>query len=152
MAGTEELTRAEYLHLLDTARVLGREPAYLLVKVFALTGISVSELPVLTVEAVRAGRVRDVPLPEGLKSELLAYAARKNILSGPVFATRSGRPLDVQRVSAILRGLGAAAGLGEGMCRPKALQRLYLAARAEAEAMAAGEAEQLMNELADREV
>ena len=107
MAGTEELTRAEYLHLLDTARVLGREPAYLLVKVFALTGISVSELPVLTVEAVRAGRVRDVPLPEGLKSELLAYAARKNILSGPVFATRSGRPLDVQRVSAILRGLGA---------------------------------------------
>ena len=149
------ITREEYLRLLDTAKQLGREQAYLLAKVFASTGVSVSELPALTVEAVRAGRVAlpdgSVPLAPGMQNELLSYAARKNILSGPVFATRSGRHLDVQRVSNMLRQLGAAAGLDPGKSRPKALRKLYLSARSEAEMRAAGMAERLMNERADAE-
>ena len=48
-----ELTRTEYLRLLSTARALGMERAYLLVKTAASTGITVQELPQLTVEAVR---------------------------------------------------------------------------------------------------
>lgn len=52
-----ELSRTEYLRLLATARNLGRERTYLMVKVFALTGIRVSELNRVTVRAVEEGRV-----------------------------------------------------------------------------------------------
>lgn len=52
-----ELTRAEYLRLLQAARALEKERAYLLVKVFALLGIRVGELPQVTVEQVKAGRL-----------------------------------------------------------------------------------------------
>ena len=72
-----EITREEYLHLLDTARQLDHRQAYLLVKVFATTGVSVLELPVVTVEAVNAGRLSNagdtVPLASGLQDELTAY-------------------------------------------------------------------------------
>ena len=148
-----ETAREEYLLLLDTAKRLGREQAYLLAKVFASTGISVSELPAVTVEAVRKGVLKTsaVAIPEGLRQELAAFAARRGVAAGPVFVTRGGRPFDVQRVSGILRDLGAAAGLESGRSRPSALQKLYIAARSEAEAMAAGEVEKRMDEMADRE-
>ena len=52
-----ELTRAEYLRLLQTARTLGREKVYLLVKLFGTTGLSVQELSKVTVEAVTEGKL-----------------------------------------------------------------------------------------------
>ncbi len=51
-----ELTRAEYLRLLQTAKGLGRERLYFLVKVFCCTGISVSDLSLITVELVKNGK------------------------------------------------------------------------------------------------
>ena len=85
-----ELTRVEYLRLLQAARTLGRERTYLLVKVFALTGIRVRELPQVTVEAVRRGRLpvraeggaRDTPLPACLGRELLDYCRRQGLAAG----------------------------------------------------------------------
>ena len=50
-----ELTRTEYLRLLQTARALNRERVYLLVKLFGTTGLTVQELEKVTVEAVREG-------------------------------------------------------------------------------------------------
>ena len=74
-----DITREEYLHLLDTAKRLNDERAYLLVKVMATTGVSILGLPELTVEAVRAGKLKVehdvVPLATGLREELAAYAA-----------------------------------------------------------------------------
>ena len=52
-----ELSRVEYLRLLQAARILEKERTYLLVKIFALAGIRVGELPQVTVERVRAGRL-----------------------------------------------------------------------------------------------
>lgn len=40
-----ELTRTEYLRLLSAARLLERERTYLLVKLFATTGIGVQDVP-----------------------------------------------------------------------------------------------------------
>ena len=148
--------REEYLLLLDTAKQLGREQAYLLAKVFATTGLSVSELSKVTVEAVRAGKISgpggDVVVPVGLLNELTSYAKRKGIGKGPVFVARSGQPISMARVSIILHDLGTAAGLEEGKSRSSALRELYLAAKEGAEAMAAGTVEQAMNEQADREL
>ena len=96
-----ELSRTEYLRLLATARNLGRERTYLMVKVFALTGIRVSELNRVTVRAVEEGRVltacdgraQYVLIPACLRKELTVYLRRVGITAGPVFVTRSGRPM-----------------------------------------------------------
>lgn len=53
----EDMTRAEYLRLLSTARLLENEQVYLMVKTFALTGISVQDLPKVTVEAIGEGMI-----------------------------------------------------------------------------------------------
>ena len=79
-----ELSRTEYLRLLATARNLGRERTYLMVKVFALTGIRVSELNRVTVRAVEEGRVltacdgraQYVLIPACLRKELTVYLRR----------------------------------------------------------------------------
>ena len=77
-----ELTRAEYLRLLQAARALEKERTYLLVKVFALLGIRLGELGQITVwRRVKTGRLpilenggrRYVPLPGCLRGELLDY-------------------------------------------------------------------------------
>ena len=151
----QEITREEYLHMLDTAKFFGREQAYLLAKVFVTTGISAPELSAVTAEAVRMGKLETssgaVLLPAGLCHELVDYAARKGVHAGPIFVTRSGRLFNVPRVFNILRGLGTEAGLAEGKSRPSTLQRLYRDTKEEARAMAAGTVERLMNEQADRE-
>ena len=81
-----ELSRAEYLHLLRTAKALDKEKVYLLIKVFASTGLFAQELPEVTVEAVREGKIicnqnkykQIVTVPACLQKELLDYARKTN--------------------------------------------------------------------------
>ena len=84
-----ELSRAEYLRMLSTAKNLGKEKAYLLTKVFASMVLPVQELKLLTVEAVKkgvvelpafGGKVEELNIPTGLQQELLSYASRKYIV------------------------------------------------------------------------
>lgn len=138
--GTElrpELTRSEYLRLLQTARALDREKEYLLVKLFGSTGLTVQELSKVTVEAVEEGevvafsnRVKQIhPLPKGLRKELLDYARRNGRLSGPLFLTKEGAPLSRTYVTTIIRQLCAAAKVGEEKGNPRCLKRLYQTTR-----------------------
>ena len=137
-----ELTRTEYLRLLQTARVLGRERVYLLVKLFATTGFPLQELPKVTVESVQKGTVsvesngvvQLIRFPDFLQDELLAYIQRKGILSGPVFLTRSGAPMSRTNVSMGIRQLCVAAQVPEEKGNPRCLRKLYLSTRAEVEA------------------
>ena len=84
-----ELDRREYLRLLSAARTQGNERAYLLVKVFAVTGLLVHGLPELTVEAVRANALAPEPggprrpIPATLREELLAYIRRRGAVPVP---------------------------------------------------------------------
>ena len=150
-----DITREEYLHLLDTAKGSNDERAYLLVKVMATTGVSILGLPELTVEAVRAGELKVehdvVPLAAGLREELAAYATWKNVRSGPVFITRSGRPYSSTQVSRFLHKLCSSAELEEEKCRPSALRKLYRSLKADAEARAPHMVEQLMARQTDAE-
>ena len=150
-----DITREEYLHLLDTAKESKNERAYLLVKVIATTGVSVVGLPGVTVEAVGTGKLEVehdvVPLAPGLRDELEVYAAWKGIQTGSVFITRSGRPYNTTQISRFLHDLGRSAGLDEEKCRPSALRKLYRTTKAEIEARAVSMVEQLMNEQADNE-
>lgn len=59
-----ELTRGEYDRLLETARSLGRERLALVMETLCATGIRVSEVRYITVEAARAGTGGNFPQGE----------------------------------------------------------------------------------------
>ena len=128
-----ELTRAEYLRLLRAAKVLGRERTYLMIKIFALVGPRVGELPQITAETVQAGRLllteqgerQYVSIPAGLRGELLNYIQRTGISSGPVFVTRNGRPLRRTQVTAEIRALCQDARVDEEKGNPRSLRKLH---------------------------
>lgn len=128
-----ELTRSEYLRLLSTARALGRERVYLLVKVFGNSDLPVHELRNLTVEAAQAGALNiiynhsgeTIRFPVGICRELLAYAERQGIRTGPIFLTRERLPMSRSNVTTGIRQLCAAAGVAEEKGSPRCLRKLY---------------------------
>ena len=128
-----ELTRNEYLRLLSAARHLNKERTYLLVKVFTTVNITVLELPCLTVEAVRGDQVEFTAngvrylaaIPSCLRDELLDYARRSCIASGPIFVTRTGKPLGRTAVTAYIQSLAQTARVAPEKCNPRCLHKLY---------------------------
>jgi len=128
-----ELSRAEYLRLLSVAKVLEDERGYLLIKLFATTGILLQELPKVTVEAVSAGKMvissrgdkRIVHVPEALRAELLAYARSNMIIEGPIFVTHANTPLSRSNVTGIIQKLCADANIPTEKVTPRSLKKLY---------------------------
>ena len=123
-----ELTREEYLRLLQTARILEKERAYLLVKLLGTTGLPVHLLDAVTVSAAQAGGLPeyDMQLCICLKEELLDFAGREGILSGPIFITRRGTPVGRTTVTALIQSLAHDAQVEAGKCTPRCLRKLYL--------------------------
>ena len=122
-----ELTREEYLRLLQTARILEKERAYLLVKLLGTTGLPVHLLDAVTVSAAQAGGLPeyDMQLCGCLKEELLDFAGREGILSGPIFITRRGTPVGRTTVTALIQSLAHDAQVEAGKCTPRCLRKLY---------------------------
>lgn len=154
-----ELSRAEYFHLLRTARAMGKERVYLLMKVFATTGILVQDLHELTVETIREGRVvcgknrkqQLLTVPKCLQKELLSFTDRNGIQSGPIFLTRDGRPMHRTYISGMMKPVCEAAQLTDGRANPKGLRKLYLSTRAAIENNIALLAEQAMERQLEQE-
>ena len=129
----KELTEKEYRRLLATARARKNERLLLVMESICATGIRVSELRYFTVEAARLGRAevtnkgktRTVFLPGKLQRELLKYAKRQGITAGPVFVTRSGRPLARSNIWHEMKGLCKEAGVPEGKVFPHNLRHLF---------------------------
>lgn len=128
-----ELTRGEYLRLVEAALALGKERLALLLETICATGIRVSEVPYITVEAALEGRaeislkgkVRTILLPGKLCRKLKKYARKRAIASGPVFRTRSGRPLDRKNIWAEMKGLSRQAGVEGTKIFPHNLRHLF---------------------------
>ena len=129
-----ELSRAEYLRMLSTAKNLGKEKAYLLTKVFASMVLPVQELKLLTVGAVKkgvvelpafGGKVEELNIPTGLQQELLSYARRKDIASGPIFQTREGKPMWRTNVTFVIGNLCEEARVPVEKGNPRCLRQLY---------------------------
>ena len=154
-----ELSRAEYFHLLRTAKAMGKERIYLLMKVFATVGLLVQDLQELTVEAVREGRVvcgrnrkqQILTVPKCLQKELLSFAERSGIRSGPVFLTRDGRPMHRTYISGAMKPVCEAAQLTDGRANPKGLRKLYLSTRAAVESNIALLVEQALERQLEQE-
>ena len=109
---TPEITRGEYIRLLQTARLMGNARAYLLVKLLANTDLQLRDLPAVTVENVSTGRVplaggapRLLYLPAVLRRDLLAYARGQGVKSGPIFVGRDGKPVNRSVVTRLIQKL-----------------------------------------------
>mgnify|MGYP000149244111 CR=1 FL=1 len=119
---SRELTRPEYLRLLETARTQGRERLALLLETICGTGIRVSEVRHITVEAVGIGQAnvdckgknRVVFLPKVLCRALQRYCRKHGIDSGPVFKTAGGKPLDRTNIWRDMKALCNRAGVEPG--------------------------------------
>ena len=134
-AQDKELTRAEYQKLLDTANVLGQERLALLMETICATGIRVSEVRYVTVEAAQRGRaeislkgkIRTILLPARLCRKLLKYAKRQETVSGEIFVTRSGKSLSRRQIWREMKQLCARAGVAPSKVFPHNLRHLFAA-------------------------
>lgn len=131
-----DLTRPEYDCLLDTARSLGRNRLALLMETICATGIRVSEVRHITVEAARRGRaeiaskgkVRIILLPNKLCRKLLKYAQKQKTASGEIFLTGNGKPLTRRQIWAEMKRLCKYAGVAPSKVFPHNLRHLFATA------------------------
>lgn len=133
MKEEKELTRAEYGRLVRTAERKGKERLSLLIQTICATGIRVSELEFITVEAVKRGRAevnckgkrRVIFLPARLQKKLKAYAAKKGISEGVIFAAKSGRHLHRGNIWAEMKKLCKDAEVSPEKVFPHNLRHLF---------------------------
>jgi len=128
-----ELTRDDYMRLVETAQELGKERLALLMEAICATGIRVSEVKYLTVEAALSGRteislkgkIRTILLPGKLCRKLLKYAKKKKIVSGEIFLTRNGKGLTRRQIWAEMKAICKQAGVTPSKVFPHNLRHLF---------------------------
>ena len=128
-----ELTREEYSRLVAAAQTRGRERLGLLLETICATGIRVSEVAYITVEAVEReraeislkGKIRTILLPKRLCQKLRKYARHKKIVSGEIFLTRNGTGLSRQQIWAEMKALCQQAGVAPEKVFPHNLRHLF---------------------------
>ena len=117
----------------ETARTQGRERLALLLETICGTGIRVSEVRYVTVEAVYRGRaeislkgkIRTILLPGKLCRKLLKYARKQKIASGEIFLTRNGTSLSRRQIWTELKRLCKSAGVESAKVFPHNLRHLF---------------------------
>lgn len=130
---SKELTRAEYDRLTAAARALGRERLSLLIETICATGIRVSEVRYITLEAACSGRadialkgkIRTILLPGKLCRKLQKYARKQKITSGEIFLTRRGRAMSRKQIWAEMKALCEKAGVEPSKVFPHNLRHLF---------------------------
>lgn len=128
-----ELTREEYLRLVEAAAKSGQQRLSVLLQTICATGIRVSELRFITVEAARSGRAevtckgknRTVFLPTALSSLLLRFCRQQGIGEGMVFRTGGGKPLDRSNIWKEMKVLCEKAGVAPEKVFPHNLRHLF---------------------------
>ena len=129
----KELTKAEYDRLLQAAKQKKNERLYLLMQTICSTGIRVSEVRHVTVEAVARGiaeinckgKRRQVFLPKQICQILKQYIKEQKIKSGAVFVTKNGNPLDRSNIWSDMKKLCKAANVSEKKVFPHNLRHLF---------------------------
>lgn len=129
----KELTKAEYMRLVNAAGKKGKERLNLILQTICGTGIRVSELCFITVEAVRSGaatvslkgKTRSVFIVRELQKRLLRYAAERKITSGVIFVTRTGRPVSRTGIWREMKSLCGQADVNPQKVFPHNLRHLF---------------------------
>ena len=129
----KELTKAEYTRLCKTAERKHNERLNLILQTICGTGIRVSELQYITVEAVKQGeavvnckaKTRSIFIVKELKRKLLRYAAEQNIKSGMIFVTRTGKPINRTNIWREMKALCTEANVNPQKVFPHNLRHLF---------------------------
>ena len=129
----KELTKAEYTRLCRTAERKHNERLNLILQTICGTGIRVSELQYITVEAVKNGgavvnckaKTRSVFIVKELKQKLLRWAAEQNIKSGMIFVTRTGKPISRTNIWREMKALCEEANVNPQKVFPHNLRHLF---------------------------
>lgn len=135
-APERELTRAEYARLLAAAKNSGDAQLALLMESLCATGIRVSEVQFLTVEAAQCGRaeialkgkIRTILLPAKLCRKLLKYAKKQKIARGEIFLTTGGKGMDRRQIWSAMKRLCRKAGVAPSKVFPHNLRHLFATA------------------------
>ena len=130
---SKELTKSEYEKLLTSAKNVKNERLYYLMQTIASTGLRVSEIKYVTVEAVKngeavikcKGKIRQIFMPKKLCKMLKGYIKSKNIKSGAVFVSRNGRPLDRSNIWKMLKTLCESANVDKSKVFPHNFRHLF---------------------------
>ena len=129
----KELSKSEYFRLIQAAEKKKNKRLALLLQTICGTGIRVSELKYITAAAVNCGeaviqlkgKTRTILLPKKLQKKLKNYLRRERIVEGPVFITRTGRPLDRSNIWKMMKNLCRDAGVDAKKVFPHNLRHLF---------------------------
>lgn len=129
----QELGREDYERLITAARESGRERIALVMETICATGIRVSEVRYITVEAAKEGRttislkgkIRTILLPGKLCRRLLKYAKKQKVTSGEIFLTRGGKPIGRCQIWAEMKRLCQKADVEPSKVFPHNLRHLF---------------------------
>lgn len=129
----KELTKAEYTRLCRAAKHKHNERLNLILQTICGTGIRVSEIKYITVEAARQGeatvsckaKTRTVFIVKELQKKLLRYAAEQGIKSGMIFVTRTGKPLSRTNIWREMKALCEQADVNPNKVFPHNLRHLF---------------------------
>lgn len=129
----KELTKSEYERLLTAAKNNKNDRLYYLMQTIASTGLRVSELKFVTVEAIRQGqavinckgKIRQIFLPKALCKMLNQYIKKQNINSGSIFVSKGGKPIDRFAVWKLMKSLCDSAGVSKDKVFPHNLRHLF---------------------------
>ena len=129
----KELTKAEYTRLVNTAKGKKNERLSLILQTICGTGIRVSELQFVTVEAVRhgyaevrcKGKSRTVIIVRNLQKKLLKYIQKHHIGFGSVFVTKTGKPISRTNIWREMKNLCRDANVNPSKVFPHNLRHLF---------------------------
>lgn len=128
-----ELTRSDYEKLLAASKRSNQEQLTTIIQTICATGIRVSELAYITVEAAKTGRaqveckgkIRTIFITKTLQSRLLAYTRSHHIQTGPIFITKTGRPCHRSYIWRQMKALCSQAGVAPEKVFPHNLRHLF---------------------------
>ena len=128
-----ELSKDEYFRLLNAAKMRNDMRLYYLMQTICSTGIRVSELKFITVQAIQSGRAlvsmkgktRMVLIPSALCRVLKRYIKERGIQKGSIFITRSGSPMDRSNILHNMKALCEMAGVDRKKIFPHNLRHLF---------------------------
>lgn len=129
----KELTRAEYIRLVEAAKKKGNERLNLIIQTICGCGIRVSELEFITVDAVQRGEAfvsckgknRRIFIVSELKKKLLRYISEQKIKTGAVFVTKNGRPVSRHNIWRDMKALCKEANVPPSKVFPHNLRHLF---------------------------
>lgn len=128
----KELTKSEYARLCEAAEKRS-EKLKLILQTICGTGIRVSELRYITVEAAKQGeavvnckaKTRVIFIVKELRKKLLRYAKARGIKSGMIFVTRTGNPISRTNIWREMKSLCGEANVNPQKVFPHNLRHLF---------------------------